>query len=170
MRLFLLITPILMLIPACATTKGVYGMKHTDKPIVVKHTFNQQPSVVWKAITDPGQMKQWLFEPIERFEPKVGFETVFVVDVEGTRYPHRWKVTEAEVNKKVQLSWKYDGFAGAAVVTFQLNEVDEDKTELQLTHIAIEDFGDEEIFSRKIGEEGWNFLIKESLQKHLEKN
>lgn len=142
-------------------------MKKTDEPIIIEHIFDKEVDVVWKAITEPGQMNQWLFEPIESFEPKVGFETVFVVEVEGTKYPHRWKVVEVEVNKRVQLSWKYDGFAGAADVTFQLTELDDGKTQLQLTYKVFEDFEDEEIFSRGVAHEGWSFLIKESLKKHL---
>lgn len=167
----LIILLIALSISACVSSKnkGVVGMKRTDKPIVVEQTYKVERQTVWKAITKPEELKQWLFNTIEEFEPRVGFETLFVVEVEGVKYPHRWKVTQADDNKKIQYSWKYDGFSGAAIVTFELSEEAESKTRLQLTYRAVEDFSHEENFTRKVAEEGWTFLIQESLKKYLEK-
>ena len=47
-------------------------------PIVIQQAYNASIAVVWKAITDRGQMRQWFFEQITDFEPVIGFETQFV--------------------------------------------------------------------------------------------
>lgn len=59
-------------------------------PIIVEQILDAPAAAVWKAITDPAQMCQWFFEPIADFEPVVGFETEFVVRVEGRTFPHQW--------------------------------------------------------------------------------
>ncbi len=57
-------------------------------PIMVEQTYNASIAVVWKAITDKDQMRQWFFETIPDFEPEVGFGTQFNVRVEDQDYPH----------------------------------------------------------------------------------
>ena len=72
-------------------------MRKEDEPIVVEQTFNASIETVWNAITDIDQMRQWYFENIPSFEPKVGFETQFNVQCQGRDFLHMWKVTELEI-------------------------------------------------------------------------
>ena len=46
------------------------------KPIVIERTFNAAVSVVWNAITDKDQMKQWYFD-LPDFKPVMGLEFQF---------------------------------------------------------------------------------------------
>ena len=85
-------------------------MKITDKPIVVEQTFDVSITELWNAITELKQMTQWFFENIESFEPKVGFETKFVIENEGRVFSHLWKITEVERLKKITYNWKYEEY------------------------------------------------------------
>jgi hypothetical protein len=48
--------------------------------------------LVWNAITDPDQMRQWYFPMLESFKPEVGFEIQFDVPHNDKIYQHLWKV------------------------------------------------------------------------------
>ncbi len=50
-------------------------MRKNEKPIIVEQTFNSSIDTVWNSITEIDQMRQWYFENIPSFKPKVGFET-----------------------------------------------------------------------------------------------
>ncbi len=52
-------------------------MNSTEAPIVIEQSFDTSIDIVWDAITEVGQMKQWFFENIESFQPEVGFVTKF---------------------------------------------------------------------------------------------
>ena len=36
-------------------------------PIIVEQTYSAPPASVWKAITNPEQMRQWYFKPMKYF-------------------------------------------------------------------------------------------------------
>lgn len=144
------------------------GTMKTD-PIIVEQVFSAPRTVVWKAITDKDQMRQWFFEPITDFEPEVGFETEFDVQCEGQNYPHQWKVTEVLPEKKITYDWRYGGYPGNSTVTWELSETP-DGTRLKLAHEGHETFPqDNPVFSRESGEAGWSYFIHESLKAFLEK-
>ena len=112
-------------------------------------------------------MRQWFFDKIETFKPEVGFETEFTIEVEDAIFPHIWKITEVEPQKKITYDWKYRGYDGAALVTFELSEQD-GGTNLKLTHKVVETF-QEDIpeFKREAGIGGWTYFITQSLPKYL---
>jgi len=142
-------------------------MKSTDPPIIIEQNFDAPIMEVWNAITEPKQMKQWFFNNIETFEPKVGFETRFVVANEGRVFPHLWKITEVEAPEKITYNWKYEGYAGDSDVSFELFE-EEQNTKLQLTHIVSRDFpANIPEFKRESCIDGWNYFIKQSLPAYL---
>jgi uncharacterized protein YndB with AHSA1/START domain len=70
-------------------------------PIVVEQNYNAPIAAVWKAITEKGQMRRWFFESTSHFEPEVGFETQFDVQVEEQSYAHQWKVTEVVPERRI---------------------------------------------------------------------
>ena len=145
-------------------------MNKTEAPIIVEQIFNSNIDKIWNALTNPVEMKPWYFNTINSFEPKVGFETRFVVKVEDRIYPHQWKVTEVVPRKRICYEWQFEGYPGKAVSEFELFEMGI-QTKLKLVYKVIEDFPDNiPEFKRQSGVDGWNYLLKNSLKLYLEKD
>ena len=83
----------------------VNQMEINAEPIVVEQTFNASVAVVWKAITDKDQMRQWFFETMTDFVPEPGFETQFNVRCEDRDYLHVWNVTDVVPEKRIAYDW-----------------------------------------------------------------
>lgn len=144
-------------------------MDKITEPIIVTQLFDTSIDKVWSAITEVEQMKKWYFPVITSFEPKIGFETQFVIQIEDRIFPHLWKVTEVIPQKKISYQWKFEGYPGTGVSTFELTE-ESHQTELKLTFTTLENFPQNiPEFERESGVEGWNYLIKESLKEYLAK-
>ncbi len=140
-----------------------------ENPIVVEHTFEAPIGMVWQAITDKDQMRQWFFEPITDFEPEVGFEAQFTVRSNDQNYLHLWKVTDVVPGERITYQWQYGEYAGNSSVTWELSEVP-DGTKLKLTHEGIETFPqDNPVFSRESGQAGWDYFLHESLKGFLDR-
>ena len=138
-------------------------------PIVVEQTFNAPVSVVWKAITDKDQMRQWFFEPMTDFDPKPGFETQFNVRVDDRDYLHLWKVTEVVPEKRIVYDWRYGGYPGHSFVVWELSEAT-NGTRIILTHKGHETFPeDNTVFSRESGQAGWEYFLRKSLKAFLDR-
>ena len=143
-------------------------MKASDPPVVVEQIYKASKQKVWNAITIKDEMIQWYFPMIPAFKPEVGFETVFTVENEGRVFPHRWKVLEVELFKKISYTWRYDNYEGDGYVTFEIFE-DSDKTKLRLTCTITEDFDDSvPEFNRESCVGGWEYFINQSLKEYLE--
>ena len=140
-------------------------MKH--EPLVVERTYNAPVEKVWKALTDKEQMKQWYFDFAE-FKPEPGFEFQFEGGNEDRVYLHLCKVVDVIENKKLSYSWRYDGYEGNSLVTFELFP-EGNKTRLKLTHEGLETFPDKPDFTRKNFEEGWTHIAGTSLKEFVEK-
>ena len=137
-------------------------------PFVIERTFNASAKDIWEAISDKNKMKLWYFDLVE-FEPKVGFEFQFYGGPPEKQYLHLCKVTEVVINKKLSYSWKYDGYAGNSLVTFELFEEGK-RTRLVLTHEGLETFpANEPAFAKENFVMGWTELIGTSLKNYLEK-
>ncbi len=138
-----------------------------NNPIIAEHTFDAPIEVVWNAITDVEQMRQWYFDDIPDFKPEVGFETRFNVKSGERNFLHIWKVTEVIPERKIAYSWNFEEYHGEALSTFELVEKD-GRTVLTLKSYVIEKFPDNiPEFKRESGQAGWDYLIKESLIKFL---
>ncbi len=145
-------------------------MKKTEDPIVVEQIFDTSVKNVWEAITILDKMKQWFFENIASFEAIVGFETRFVVQVEDRIFPHLWKLTAVVPMKKITYDWRYEGYSGSSIVTFELIE-EGIQTKLRLTSTVVEDFPDNiPEFTRESGVIGWTYFIQKSLKEYLKEN
>ena len=143
-------------------------MESIDNSIAIQQIFDKPINVVWEAISNPKQMRQWFFEQIEDFKPKIGFKTSFIVKVEDRVYTHLWEVTDVIPNKKIVYSWKYLEYIGEASVLFELIEEDANKTKLTLTNLGLENFpNDAPEFTRQSCVDGWNYFIKNSLKSYL---
>ncbi len=143
-------------------------MKRADKPIIVEETYNKPIKTVWKAITEPAQMRKWFMENIPDFKPEVDFETEFDVKAGGRVFPHHWRITKVEPNKLIEYNWKYGGYQGEAYVVFELTK-EGSLTRLKLTNIVVEDFSEDiPEFKRESCIGGWTYFINERLKDYLE--
>ncbi len=134
-----------------------------DLPVTVEKTLPAPVAKVWAAITDRDQMKEWYFDFVE-FRPVPGFRFEFLGGPEnGPQYLHKCEIQEAEPEKKISYSWRYEGYDGDSLVTFTLQPV-ENSTHLKLTHEGLETFPSEvSDFARKNFEAGWSHIIGTSL-------
>ncbi len=98
-----------------------------------KITINATASRVWKALTDPKQLGEWMMMPTT-FEPVVGQK--FTFKVEGME---NWdgyiycEVKEVEVNQKLAYSWNSEMINGETLVTILVSEK-EGQTNVTLIH------------------------------------
>ncbi len=147
---------------------------HSDKligfnPVIVEQTYKSTISKVWDAITDENKMRKWYFENMKSFKPVVGFETEFTAQSNGIDYLHIWKITDVVSEKRITYKWKFGGFPGEALVTFEISK-DNNLTKLRLTEVGIESFPQNDPdFSRKSWIDGWNYFICERLKDYLDK-
>jgi uncharacterized protein YndB with AHSA1/START domain len=136
-------------------------------PLIIEQQYNAPSRVIWQAITDPAEMKQWYFD-IAAFRPEVGFEFTFQGENEGRVFIHLCKILEVDPGKKLKHSWKYQDFEGISFVTFELFP-EHGKTRLRLTHEGLETFPDMPDFARKNFAEGWTMILGTLLKNFVEK-
>jgi uncharacterized protein YndB with AHSA1/START domain len=140
----------------------------SSQPVVIERTIDAPVSRVWDALTQNEQMKKWYFN-LADFIPVVGFEFQFTgTSKENKEYMHRCTITELVPLKKLAYSWRYDGYPGNSLVTFELFEEGK-KTRLKLTHAGIESFsGGGPDFAKENFAEGWTYIVDKSLKSYLE--
>ncbi|HAT65163.1 MAG TPA: ATPase, partial [Flavobacteriaceae bacterium] len=94
-----------------------------EVPIIVKQELNATAKEVWEAITAIDKMCQWYFENIPDFKPELGFETSFLIENEGRKFTHQWKITEVDPLKKITYEWRFKEYPTIlSVVTFLISE------------------------------------------------
>jgi len=151
------------LVPYLAGTESV-----ESGPLVLERTFNAPISLIWRAITNKDDFKEWYFE-LDEFKAEVGFEFQFVVDHAGNTYDHRCRVTEVIPGKKLAYTWRYHGHEGDSLVTFELFPEGNHQTRLKLTHTGLETFPPTPAFARANFNQGWTKLISTDLNEYVEK-
>jgi len=141
----------------------------TSTPFVIERTYHAPLKKVWKARTDPNEMKQWYFD-VPEFRTEVGFEFTFVGGKdENNQYLHKCKITMVVPEKKLTYSWRYDGYEGNSFVTFELFD-EGDKTRLKLTHEGLETFpASNPDLAKENFASGWTEIIGTSLKEFVEK-
>jgi uncharacterized protein YndB with AHSA1/START domain len=144
--------------------------KNTE-PIVTGITVNVPVGKVWNALTEKKLMKQWFFD-IADFKPEKDFEFHFWGETEDKKkYMHLCKITEVIPEKKLAFTWKYYGLAGETLVSFDLKKIDENKTQIRLTHSGVETFPKEDLnLAKEKFQEGWDYIIGTGMKEYLEKN
>jgi len=143
-------------------------MTMSTAPITFEHTFDVPVAKIWKAITDPAEMKNWYFN-LPGFKAEKGYQFQFTGGEEGGKqFLHLCEVIEVIPQKKLTYSWRYDGYPGNSFVTFELFEQGT-QTMLRLSHAGLETFPDQLEFSVKNFIGGWTYIIHTSLKNYLEK-
>ena len=138
-------------------------------PIEIERIYNAPVERVWKALTEKELMKQWYFD-LEEFKAEPGFQFEFTAGDGNKQYRHLCEVKEVIAGKKLSYSWRYDGYAGNSLVTFELFP-EGDKTRVKLTHSGLETFqGDiyPELHTRNFVQ-GWTEILGKSLKEFLDK-
>jgi uncharacterized protein YndB with AHSA1/START domain len=139
---------------------------NSTEPVVVERTFNAPVALVWKALTNNEDMKQWYFE-LPEFKAEVGFKFEFTVEHEGKKYRHLCEVTEVIPQKRLAHTWRYDGHPGDSLVSFEL-AAEGNKTRLTLTHRGLETFPPLPDFARNNFVDGWTDIIGNALKQFVE--
>ena len=146
-------------------------MRVDESPVVVEHAFSQSALQVWRALTEPQQMRQWYFENIPGFNAQVGFATEFAIKSASKTFTHRWRVLEVEPCVYLQYQWNYTEYAGDAEVSFRIQKLkntDKERTKLTVRMKVLRDFPDDvEEFQRASCLAGWEFLIQQQLADYL---
>lgn len=140
-----------------------------NEPIIIERTYDAPISRVWKALTDRDEMEKWYFK-LDKFRPEIGFRFQFAGQgAKGEKYTHLCEIKEVIANKKLAYSWRYDGFTGDSLLTFELFD-EGDKTKLRLTHAGIESFpvGNPD-FGKESFKAGWEYITGISLKEFVEK-
>lgn len=137
-------------------------------PIIIERTYNAPVEKIWKALTDVVEMKKWYFDLAE-FKAEPGFEFSFYGEgTQGEKFLHLCKITDAEPNRKLRYSWRYDQYPGISYVSFELFP-EGDKTKLKLTHEGLESFpADNPAFAKQNFVQGWTEITGTSLKNYLE--
>jgi len=140
----------------------------TQLPIVKEILLNAPVDIVWRAITDPEEFRSWYFD-IPVFKAETGFQFHFYGENrEGKKYKHLSEVKEVVPMQKLSYSWKYEGYEGDSLVTFELFPEGE-QTLLRLIHTGLDTFPDDNTdFAPSNFEGGWEAIICESLKNALE--
>jgi uncharacterized protein YndB with AHSA1/START domain len=138
-------------------------------PLIFERTYNAPVGKVWAAITSKEQMKEWYFD-LEEFKPEVGFVFKFWGGPpDGEQFLHICEILEVIPNKKLTHSWRYDGYTGNSVLTWELFDESE-KTRVKLTHAGLDTFpADKPEFAVHNFNEGWTHILGISLKDYLEK-
>jgi len=142
-------------------------MSETEIKIIVE--LDTSPEAVFKAISVPKELTNW-FPDDAILEPRVGgkFMLAFLKDSKKPRmkmdsdFINEGKVIEIIKNKKLVHSWQWKAFSGfpETVVTWELEQVNQNITRLTLTHSG---FTGKETGPVSIQEhnKGWEFFLNE---------
>ncbi len=137
--------------------------------VVIERTFDAPIERVWGAITNNDAMKQWYFK-LPEFRLEVGFEFQFEGGPPDKSYIHHCKVTEVIPQKKLAYSWRFEGYKGNSLVTFELFAEGE-KTKLSLTHSGLDTFttnNNPDLDAHNFVA-GWTDIFGRSLKEYIER-
>jgi uncharacterized protein YndB with AHSA1/START domain len=140
-----------------------------NEPFVIERILNASAEKVWAAITDPAQMKEWYFD-LPGFKAEAGYTFQFEGgDPAGKIYLHLCTVTEVVMNQRLSYTWRYDGYEGDSLVSFELFAEGE-STRIKLTHAGLETFpASNPDLAKENFAAGWTDIIGRSLVAFVEK-
>jgi uncharacterized protein YndB with AHSA1/START domain len=144
-------------------------MSNTSNPIVVERIFETSADALWRALTDKDEMKKWYFD-LPEFRAELGFKFTFPGGPSPDRqYVHLCEVKEVVPDTKLSYSWRYEGYTGDSLVSFELFPQGE-KTLLRLTHAGLHTFPeDNPDLAKHNFEAGWDGIVTESLNAYVDK-
>lgn len=135
--------------------------------ITIERTVSAPLSLVWDALTNIDHMRIWYFPMMSGFKPEVGFEFQFRAGNENKDWLHKCRVTEVIPQQRIQYSWRYDGYEGNSLVTFDLAPEGE-STRVTVTHTGLDTFPQQPEFAASNFEMGWTELVGSLLKTFVE--
>lgn len=138
-------------------------------PVLVEQKFNVSVKDVWDAITNLEKMHQWYFNNIPDFKPEIGFETSFLIENEGRKFTHTWKVTEVEPFNKITYQWRFKEYPTVlGTVTFSIAKIEKGSL-LRVTNYGIDTFPEDvPEFTRESCQGGWQYFINQNLKNFID--
>lgn len=135
--------------------------------VKVEAVFDASKFQVWDALTNSELMKVWYFD-VPNFNLIVGSEFSFY-EGEKKEYLHQGKILKVEDKKLVQHTWEHpEQSKGSSVVTWEIDELGNDKVKVTLTHEGLENFADAgPNYAPENYEMGWNAIVKTNLRNYL---
>lgn len=138
--------------------------RKAGKPLEKKVAINAPVSKVWKALTDPTIIEQWMLMP-NNFKPEINRDFIFNAEMDGNHFDIKCKVLEIEKNKKLVYSWSGPFMEGDTTVSIHLKE-NSAGTELILIHSG---FAENQKDVQESHSEGWDLRFVEKLKEVAEK-
>ena len=135
--------------------------------VKVEAVFDATKSQVWEALTNTEIIKVWYFD-ISNFKLAVGSEFSFY-EGDKKEYLHEGEILKVEQNVVLQHTWKHPQQSkGSSIVTWKIEESDENKVKVTLSHEGLENFADAgPNFAPANYEMGWNAIVKTNLRNYL---
>jgi uncharacterized protein YndB with AHSA1/START domain len=124
------------------------------EPLTLRVTVNAPSSRVWNAVLQPEDWWQGF-----SLQPWVTGAVVEHWTSDG-----RARLTQGEVlalvpQRLLRLSWADDDWDATTTVEFDVAVLDSDRTEVRVTHIGWEQFGDRASDMRMAHEAGWRYHL-----------
>ena len=139
-----------------------------ESQIIIEQEIKASQAIVWKALTDREQMKQWYFD-LEEFRAEPGFRFEFYGGEPGKQYLHLCEVKEVVKERKLSYTWKYESDPAVTLVSFDLIPAGEG-TLVKLTHSGVDNFDSSNPdLARKNFVAGWTEIIGSNLKAFVEK-
>ncbi|MCI0449811.1 MAG: SRPBCC domain-containing protein [Chlorobi bacterium] len=130
-------------------------------PIVKKVSIDAPVDKVWKAVTEPKLLEEWITMP-NNIKAELGHEFEFKTDSEGKFGEWdkiiRCKITELVLNKKISFTWQFELMNGETLVSIELAD-NKGITELTLTHSGFESDTEKGEYWRDNSADGWRDLL-----------
>lgn len=134
-----------------------------SKAIVAKVSIllDAPVSTVWKAVTDPAEVKKYFFGTDLVTEWKIGSPVYFRGEWDGKPYEDKGTVLDFQPEKMLKYDY-YSSFSGKEdipenyqIITYEIRP-ENDKTELTITqtNVATED-------AKEHSEQNWNMVLQE---------
>lgn len=142
-------------------------MKSNEEKIEIKKTMviDSSPSVVFRAITETNELTKWFPDHVI-FEPKVGGKVRFSFYKEKNKmdrdYIVEGSIIEFIPNKKISYTWQYKDIPEfpETIVSWKLEEIEQNKTRVELVHSGFTG-KEQENLSSKGHDEGWTHFMNE---------
>lgn len=137
--------------------------------IHIERTYPISIADLWRALTTKENMKEWFFE-IPDFTMEIGGEFQFFRHQKQQNLLHKCQVIDVVPKQLFKFAWRHPRQTGeSSIVTWRLIPRG-GATTLHLTHEGLENFkGAGEQYSQESFENGWNYLLGETLSKFLDK-
>ncbi len=143
------------------------------RDVKLEHTYPQPVDTVWKVMTDPARVSQWLM-PMEGFKPRKGTRFQFRSPQMGAGWNGvvDCEVLDVEAPRKLVYSWRGQGMDGQpgefsmTTVTLTLEPTEAGGTKLRLEHTGFEGF--KSILLSFVMGMGWKKKLRDDVADHAE--